>query len=376
MMAPMTARPAARPIRALLAAALATLLAASGATPAAAAAPTLSAVVIQQNLIHPWDVAFDPLGRMYVTERRGKILLFQGGGTNAPRLRTHTISNVHAEGESGLMGITVDPAFSQNRFIYVCVSREDEGEWRNQVMRYVVNGSSFYFDRYVIRSGIRAATIHDGCRLRFGPDGKLWITMGDANVSSRAQDPDSLNGKVLRVNRDGSIPSDNPILKGAAGRTAAYSFGHRNPQGLAFHPDTGVPYEIEHGPSEDDEINRLRPGANFGWPNQTGADGPGGYYDPCWESNAPTIATSGGDFGRTAAWGDYRNHLFVATLKEQDLRRFSFNAEGTVATQRAISFNGTWGRLRGVTAVPSGRLYVTTSNGSNDKVIRITPVLP
>ena len=346
------------------------------ASPAAAAAPTLSARAIQTGLVHPWDVAFAPNGRMYVTERPGRIRIFASTAVGATRLRTFTVPNVRAEGEAGLMGIVLHPRFATNGYLYVCASRMDEGEWRNQVLRYRVSGTTLTFSRYIVRRGMRAAHIHNGCRLRFGADGKLYITMGDAGDSSRAQNPTTLNGKVLRVNSDGSIPTDNPIMPGASRRTAVFTMGHRNPQGIDVHPPTGRRFITEHGPTVNDEINLLLPGRNYGWPTVTGSDGAGGFRDPCWASGGSTIAISGAAFPRTAGWGSFRYQLFAVTLKEKDLRRYSISLDGSTAIQRAIYYNERWGRLRGITAGPGGYLYVTTSNGSNDRIIRIRPVLP
>lgn len=344
---------------------------------AAAAAPRLSGRAVQSGLVHPWDIAFAPNGRMYVTERPGRIRVFASGAVGARRLKTFTVPNVRAEGEAGLMGIALHPRFASNGFLYVCASRTDEGQWRNQVLRYRVSGTAFSFSRYIVRRGMAASSIHNGCRLRFGPDGKLYVTMGDAANSARAQDPTSLNGKVLRLNADGTIPSDNPIMPGASRRTAVFTMGHRNPQGIAFHPTTGRRYITEHGPDVNDEINMLASRGNYGWPGVTGSDGAGvGFRDPCWASGGSTIAISGAAFTRTANWSSFRNQLFAVTLKEQDLRRFSISSDGRTATQRAIYFNQTWGRLRGITVGPGGYLFLTTSNGSNDRVIRVRPVLP
>jgi glucose/arabinose dehydrogenase len=272
------------------------------------------------------------------------------------------------------MSIELDPAFASNGLLYVCASVTDEGQWRNQVLRYRMQGDVPAFDGYVIRRGMIANSIHDGCRIRFGPDGKLWVTMGDAGVSSRAQDPNSLNGKVLRLNSDGSVPADNPIMPGASSRTAVYTMGNRNPQGLTFQPGTGTPFEVEHGDSTHDEINILVPGGNYGYPIVRGPGGPAGYLDPAWSSGSVTIATSGADFVSGAAWGTWDGSLFVAQLKEADLRRFTIS--GGVATQQEILLDGKYGRLRTARLGADGALYVTTSNGSGDRVIRLTPTLP
>ncbi|HEX6139818.1 MAG TPA: PQQ-dependent sugar dehydrogenase [Candidatus Limnocylindria bacterium] len=352
----------------------------------AAAAPTLTATVVQGGLSLPWDVAFTPDGEMLVTERPGRVRVFASGAAGAALLRTVTIPSVHAEGEAGLMGIAVDVAYASNRFVYVCASRDVSAQWTNQVLRYTVASDGSWTAGTVLLTGMRAATIHNGCAVEMDASGKLWVTMGDANQSLDAQDPARLNGKVLRINRDGSIPADNPVMPGAAARSAVYSMGHRNPQGIAFRPGSDQVFTAEHGPELNDEINRIVPGANYGWPCYTGAGLPyvadpacgpaNAYSNPAWASGASTIATSGLAFADGLPWADDDGGLFVAQLKEQDLRRFSVTADGSTATQAEVLFNGSWGRIRAVVRGPAGQLYLTTSNGSNDRVIRIAAAAP
>jgi glucose/arabinose dehydrogenase len=299
-------------------------------------------------------------------------------------METTVIDNVHASGEAGVMGIAVDPNFSSNRLVYVCASRDTTEGWRNQLMRSRVNADwHLVFDRFLIRRGMRANVIHNGCAVEFGPDGKVWASMGDANNSELAQNPNRLNGKILRVNRDGTVPSDNPILPGARGRSVVYSMGHRNPQGIAFQPGTGRVYAIEHGPDVHDEINWIRPGRNYGWPCVTGNNNPRQdlsvcngktFVKPIWHSGSSTIATSGATFVRGSNWGSFAGQLFISQLKESDLRRFRVDSDGRDADFLRRYFDGRWGRLRASVLGPGNRLYLTTSNGSNDKVIRVTPV--
>ena len=344
----------------------------SGDVPRPTGAPTLVDTVIQSGLSVPWDIAFAPDGRMFMTERMGSIVMFESLKPNAKRLGVMKVPDVHSMGEAGLMGIVLDPDFAANGSLYVCASRMDNGEWRNQILRYKTGADSITFDSYVIRAGPLAASIHDGCRLRFGPDGKLWATMGENGNGRLAQDPNSLNGKILRMNTDGSVPADNPILSGAAARTYAYSMGHRNPQGLAFQPDTGVIFEIEHGATTNDEINILAPAKNYGWPDQEGIGGTAkGFTDPVWTSGAVTYATSGATFVTGDQWGSWSGSLFVATLKEQDLRRFA--VAGTTVVPKEVLFDQKYGRLRSILQGPDGALYATTSNGSGDRIIRIAP---
>jgi glucose/arabinose dehydrogenase len=345
--------------------------------------------VVQTGLEVPWDMAFTPDGRMLVTERnKGVVDVFASGAPAAPKLATLTVDGViysRTSEEDGLLGIAVDPRFASNGFVYVCASRHDPdlNAYLNQVLRYKLTGTSWTLDGFVIREGITAEYLHDGCRIRFDGTGHLWVTMGENWQFNPAQDPNSMLGKILRVNPDGSIPADNPILPGARARTAIYSMGHRNPQGIAI--AGGDVYVIEHGPDVDDEINYILPAANYGWPDLRDTGGPAkGMRDPIWTSGPVTYAPSGGAFANGALWGSWSGSLFVATLKAQSLRRFSVTP--TKATQQEILLEGKYGRLRGVTQGPDGALYVSTSNldgrGANvqkpgdDRIIRMAPSAP
>ena len=340
----------------------------------AGSAPVISVTTLQSRLVFPWDVALLPDGRMLVTERVGNLLVYQSTSPGALQLANNQIAGSRQNGEGGVMGIAVDPDFAANQFLYVCASRDDEGQYRNQVLRYRMVGNQIAFDGFVIRRGMAAAGNHNGCRLRFGPDRKLWVTMGDAGNLRNAQDPNSLNGKVLRVNTDGTIPLDNPVIPGAAGRSAVFTLGNRNPQGLAFEPGTGTAYEVEHGDDTHDEINILVSGGNYGYPLYRGPVSRPGYIDPVWSSGNSTIATSGADFVSGPQWGSWSGSLFVAQLKEADLRRFEVFAGALRQTN--ILIDNTYGRLRSVVFGADGALYVTTSNGTGDRVLRITARQP
>ncbi len=337
-----------------------------------AGAPALVDTVIQSDLSVPWDIAFAPDGRMFMTERIGNIVMFESAKPNAKRAAVMMVPNVHAMGEAGLMGIALDPDFAANGFLYVCASRMDGADWRNQILRYRATTDAISFDAYVIRSGAQASSVHDGCRLRFGPDGKLWATMGDDGNGRLAQDPSSLNGKVLRMNTDGTVPADNPLLPGATARTYAYSMGHRNPLGLTFQPETGALFEIENGATANDEINVIAAGKNYGWPDQEGFGGTAkGFVDPIWTTGSVTYATTGATFVTGDRWGPWSGSLFLVTLKEQDLRRFAVN--GTTVIPKEVLLDQKYGRLRSVVQGPDGAIYVTTSNGSGDRIIRVAP---
>ena len=239
----------------------------------AAAAPPTIATGVASGLQIPWDVGFLPDGRMLVTERPGRVRIYDSGIPGAALVSTITIPDVRAEGEAGLMGLAVDVDFAANRHVYVCASRQytGSGGWVNEVLRYTLAANGNWVDGTIILGGMAANTIHNGCALEMDRFGLLWVTMGDANNQPLAQNRSSLNGKVLRIHRDGSIPGDNPVIGGT--RNAVFSMGHRNPQGIAFRPGTDQVYIAEHGPEPDhgdDEINLLEAGGNYGWPCFTG----------------------------------------------------------------------------------------------------------
>jgi glucose/arabinose dehydrogenase/putative cell wall-binding protein len=344
---------------------------------ALAAAPSLSTAVVQSGLSIPWDVAFLPDGQMLVTERAGRVRVYASGSPSAALVRTINIPSVRAEGESGLMGIAVDIDFATNRFVYVCASRTTTAGWRNQVLRYSIRGDGSWGGLKILVGSMRAATIHNGCAVEMDRNARLWVSMGDANNQTFPQNRDSLNGKILRMTRDGAAPSDNPVIGGK--RNIVYSMGHRNVQGIAIRPGTGQVYGIEHGPNVNDEINRIVAGGNYGWPCHTGANtGPCGSsattIGSLWASGGSTIATSGGTFVGGTQWADYNGQLFVSTLKESDVRRYGISQSGASLGNPATHFNNAWGRLRASVLGPGGQLYLTTSNGSNDRVIRVRPV--
>ena len=387
----------------------------SGLQPERSAAPTasppsipLQIEVVQEGLSIPWDLAFAPDGRMFVTERRGRVQMYASGEPGAALLATIEVPDVRAVGESGVMGIAVDREFDDHPFLYVCASRDADGEeggapWINELLRFRVTEDDLELEGPLFESTIIANRQHDGCAVEMDADGHLWMATGDAlgRIPGYAQ-LDILNGKVLRLNRDGSIPDDNPVTFGDA-PGYVYSFGHRNPQGLALQPGTGQVYTVEHGTTTNDEINRIEPGGNYGWPCYLAGDvipdehgghedleiecGPPEDYLPAvWASGDSTLATSGLTFVSGDAWGSWDGNLIAATLKESDLRRFVLDEDGRPQMAEVL-LDEAYGRLRAAVMGPDGALYVTTSNAGNrskegmspapeefdDVVIRIAP---
>ena len=332
-----------------------------------------SVEVVAQNLEIPWALAFAPDGRMFVTERPGRVRVFQNGQVlAAPAL---VLTDVAAVGEGGLLGIAVHPDFASNHFVYLAyTARLAGGSRETRVVRYREVGNTLG-EPAVILDRVPAADIHDGARVRFGPDRKLYVTWGDTAAPPTAQDLGTLTGKILRLNDDGSVPGDNPL----AG-SPIFSFGHRNPQGLDWHPVTGEPWGSEHGQTGNDEINRLQPGRNYGWPVIEADQARAGMETPILFFS-PSIAPSGASFYTGTSITGFRQNLFVGALAGQHLLRVRFEPNDpnrVAATERLLA--GRFGRIRDVVTGPDGALYLCTSNrdgrntpvASDDRIVRLS----
>lgn len=306
----------------------------------------------------PWAAEFAPDGRIFLTERSGRIRVIRGGRVDPRPWAEIQVAHV---GEGGLLGLALDPDFARTGFVYVYHTYQDSGRLWNRVVRLVDRGGQGQVDKVVI-DRIPGAVVHDGGRIKFGPDGKLYITTGDAREPAQAQNRSSLGGKILRLNPDGSVPEDNPFPG-----SPVYSFGHRNPQGLAWHPQARTMYEAEHGPSGDmglccrDEVNVIEAGKNYGWPEASGRGGAPRFVDPIADSGpSETWAPSGILIPSRSPWQD---SLLVTALRGSQLRRLTVTGPGFARVgSQEVYFRGELGRLRDIFQGPDGTLYLLTNN--------------
>lgn len=317
--------------------------------------------VLAENLEVPWaiDVAAD--GRVFFTERTGKIRTIDADG----KLLEDPVAyiNIEQAGEAGLMGLALHPNFTENHLLYVYHTYSNGSAVFNKVLQLTEKDNKI-IDSKVIIDKIPAADRNDGGRIKFGPDGKLYIATGDAKQPDLAQNAGSLAGKILRINPDGSIPSDNPF-----DGSPVYSYGHRNVQGLAWDPVTKQMYASEHGAEGNDEINLIKAGGNYGWPiEDCNAEK---FEKPVMCFN-PAIAPSGMVIASSDRLG-YKGDVVLAALRAQQLRVIDL---GSDAGSNALTG---YGRIRDVVEAPDGSLYVSTSDRDgraiaeqgDDKILRI-----
>ncbi|PIN75026.1 quinoprotein glucose dehydrogenase [Candidatus Woesearchaeota archaeon CG10_big_fil_rev_8_21_14_0_10_37_12] len=307
--------------------------------------------VLVSGLDTPWAIDFLPDGKMIFSEREGRVSILDKGVVR--EVGTIDVSELS---ESGLMGVAVDPEFNTNRFVYLYYTHETG----NKVSRFTLNDQ--LENELVLLDNIPSAIYHDGGRIKFGPDGKLYITTGDATEPSSAQDLNSVAGKILRINKDGTIPDDNPF------GNYVFSYGHRNSQGIAWHPVTNDLFVSEHGPTRNDEINIITKGKNYGWPAEcTGV--PDGFTNPIRCFTEFTLAPAG--------IAIHNNVLYVAALRGAQVRMLVLGDDHKTIVEEKVLFNDL-GRVRDV-VMHDGYLYIATSNwdgrgiphSGDDKILRI-----
>lgn len=336
---------------------------------------------VASGLEVPWGFAWLPSGDLLFTERKGRVRIIEGG-----KLRSEPVFNVpdvEPSSESGLMDITLHPNFSSNNFIYLAYAYNSEGK-RDKVVRYKYVGGKFTEPTVIIQD-VPAAPNHAGMRCRFGPDGKLYISDGDSTKWELAQQMDSLAGKILRLNDDGTVPQDNPFVGKQGVRPEIWAYGVRNPQGLAWQPGTNLLFETEHGPSGfegkgggGDEVNIIEKGKNYGWPvihhqlTQAGMESPLLEYTPAC---APASAM----FYTGSVFKELKGNFFFGCLAGKRIIRVVLDGR-KVVTQENL-FEGTYGRIREMEQGPDGYIYFSTSNrdgrgsaaSDDDRIMRLIP---
>jgi len=328
----------------------------------------------------PWSIVWTPDGRMLFTERLGRVRVFANGQLQSQPL--FTVPDVEPTGESGLMSIALHPKFAANRLLYLSYAYKGIGQ-RVRIVQYR-DGEGGFTDRKVIVDDIPAAQFHAGCRLRFGPDGKLYITTGDATQRALAQQLNSLAGKTLRVNDDGTIPSDNPFIGQQNARPEIWSYGHRNSQGMDWQPGSNLMFQTEHGPSGfdgpggGDEFNLVERGKNYGWPLIHHKATRESLESPLLEYT-PACAPASGMFYQGSAFPQFRGNFFFGCLRGERMIRVVLEGKRVVSQENLLV--GKFGRIRDVAEGPDGAIYFSTSNrdgrGSpaqdDDRIVRLFP---
>lgn len=335
---------------------------------------------VVSGLEAPWAITFTPDGLILITERPGRVRVVEDG-----RLRpgAFTIPNVETTGEAGLMDLILHPDYRANRLVYLSYVYKNEGGLKLRVARYRFSGKSLDPERTIIEE-IPAARLHAGCRLGFGPDAKLYITTGDAGERALAQRLDSLAGKTLRLEADGSVPPDNPFVATSGARPEIWSYGHRNAQGIDWQVRTGLQFQSEHGPSGNDgpgggdEVNIVGRGENYGWPVIHHRETKEGMIGPLLEYT-PAIAPASGRFYSGTAFPAFAGDFFIGCLRGEGMVRVRLDGSKVLGQERLL--HEKFGRLRAVTMGPDGAIYFSTSNRDgrgdpapdDDRVMRLVP---
>jgi aldose sugar dehydrogenase len=328
--------------------------------------------IVKKGLDHPWEITWGKDNNIWMTEREGKISRIdpETGKTTF----SQSISEVESRGEGGLLGLALHPDFLSNGFLYVVYNYRKSGDYLEKVVRFKFSENTLSGPTTIL-DGIAAAGIHNGSRLWItdGPDPKIFISTGDASERGQSQKTNSLNGKILRLNLDGSIPADNPFPN-----NPVWSFGHRNAQGMVM--ANQMLYASEHGPDEEDELNIIEKGRNYGWPEVMGPCNNNdksfcnshNVKEPIWSSGNSTIAVCGLDYYNKGIIPEWKNSLLMVTLKNSSLRQLKLSENGQSVVETKTWFSDAWGRLRDVCISPAGKVYVCSSNGGDDVLVEIS----
>lgn len=342
-----------------------TLLSLLLATHSAHAEAPFTVTTLADGLEHPWSIAVAPDGKLIVTERPGRLRVIDP--TNGKAQEIGGLPTPRVQGEAGFLGLALDPDFAQNGALYLCYSTVAKGGAANRLSRFTLADNALT-DEQVLIDDLPGAKWHNGCRVAVSPDGFLYASMGDATKAQMAQGPAALGGKIFRLNRDGSIPADNPFPN-----SPVWSFGHRNPQGLAFRPGTSELWSTEHGADTQDELNLIVKGGNYGWPQCRGTDGCAlaNYHPAIAEfEHSGTIAISDLIFYQGNAFPDWQGDILFVALKTG--RLYHLTLDGDKVTNTEILIDDDFGRLRDIAEAPDGSLYLSTDNGE-DQILHLSP---
>jgi len=365
------------------------------APPSSTETPQLKVETVAGGLSHGWDIGFLPDGKVLVTQRPAKIALLSAStpGATVSEVKAD-LSDVLVQGEGGLMGLVVHPDFEQSRRFTTCQTHTENGEptdIRLVTWKLAEDGEIATREKDLLTGlPLNPSGRHSGCRPTLAQDGALMVGTGDTARAAFPQDRNNLGGKVLRLDLETGEPMpDNPFIDSQNEKERlVYSYGHRNIQGVALRPDSDQVFTAEHGPSKNDEVNLIQAGKNYGWDPAQG--GTVEDYDESvamtdlqrfpdavpakWQTGEITEAVCAATFLSGDEWGGLNGALVVTALKGAKVIVLSLSEQGDVTSVAVPSeFTSTFGRLRAARTGPDGALYITTSNGSDDKLLRITP---
>ncbi len=343
----------------------------------------IQARVMASGLEHPWGMAFLPSGDILLTERSGQMILFDAEGKS--RQTVSGLPDITARGQGGLLDVAVHPRFSENRWVYFSYVAGSRGQIGTEVARGRLEGRALTNFEVLFRLEPKShSSRHFGSRLVFDKKGYLFITLGDRGERQRAQDISDHAGTLVRLTEEGRVPADNPFVGRQSARPEIYSYGHRNLQGAALHPQTQALWVHEHGPQGGDEINIPQAGRNYGWPVITygvnygsgtrigeGTEKPG-MEQPIY-TWVPSIAPSGMAFYTGERFPAWENNLFVGSLAFRTLVRLEIDGEKIIHEERL--FEQKLGRIRDIEIGPDGYIYLLT-DASNGFLLRLEPVAP
>lgn len=332
---------------------------------------------LADNLRVPWQLVFLPDQSMLFTEREGRVRIYRKGHL-LPK-PAFIANDVVLRNKTGVLGMCIHPDFAENNFVYLAFNYTLGDRMKLRIIRFVLKKDTL-IDPFVILKDIPANQNHTGCRLVFGPDKKLYITTGDADQPMLSQDLKAYNGKILRLNDDGTIPIDNPFFKSDTARKEIWSYGHRNPQGLVFQKGTGIIFETEHGPTGGDEVNIIKKGANYGWPVIHHDDTRSGMELPIAQYT-PSVGPGEAMFYEGSKIPQLKGKLLVACLRGESI--LAITLQNTKVVNQQVLLKNTYGRIRSLVTGPDGYIYFSTSmhdpgeghprDEHDDMILRLRP---